>query len=160
MEIAFEALREAGLRLPKAVGQAVSIVGALIIGQAAVTAGLVSPIMVIVVSATGIASFTIPAFNGAIVTRMLKFPLLVAAGTLGLYGIFLALAVILIHLASLRSFGVPYLSPLAPISFADWKDLIVRIPTWAMYQRPTFIAKGDLQRQSKSAAGVQPQKKK
>lgn len=160
MEIAFEALREAGLRLPKAVGQAVSIVGALIIGQAAVEAGLVSPIMVIVVAATGIASFTIPAFNGAVVTRMLKFPLLAAAGTLGLYGISLALAIIIIHLTSLRSFGVPYLSPMAPITISDWKDLIVRIPTWAMYQRPTFIAKGDLQRQSKSAAGVQPQKKK
>ncbi|HBI57173.1 MAG TPA: hypothetical protein DDY38_10135, partial [Firmicutes bacterium] len=112
MELAFEALREAGLRLPKAVGQAVSIVGALIIGQAAVEAGLVSPIMVIVVAATGIASFTIPAFNGAVVTRMLKFPFLVAAGTLGLYGISLALAIIIIHLTSLRSFGVPYLSPL------------------------------------------------
>lgn len=160
MELAFEALREAGLRLPKAVGQAVSIVGALIIGQAAVEAGLVSPIMVIVVAATGIASFTIPAFNGAVVTRMLKFPLLAAAGTLGLYGISLALAIIIIHLTSLRSFGVPYLSPMAPITISDWKDLIVRIPTWAMYQRPTFIAKGDLQRQSKSAAGVQPQKKK
>ncbi|MDD2281841.1 MAG: spore germination protein, partial [Eubacteriales bacterium] len=160
MELAFEALREAGLRLPKAVGQAVSIVGALIIGQAAVEAGLVSPIMVIVVAATGIASFTIPAFNGAVVTRMLKFPLLVAAGTMGLYGISMALAIIIIHLSSLRSFGVPYLSPLAPITISDWKDLIVRIPTWAMYQRPTFIAKGDLQRQSKSAAGVQPQKMK
>ncbi|HBS92534.1 MAG TPA: spore germination protein, partial [Firmicutes bacterium] len=60
----------------------------------------------------------------------------------------------------LRSFGVPYLSPLAPITISDWKDLIVRIPTWAMYQRPTFIAKGDLQRQSKSTAGIQPQKMK
>ncbi|HBS92533.1 MAG TPA: spore germination protein, partial [Firmicutes bacterium] len=74
--------------------------GALIIGQAAVEAGLVSPIMVIVVAATGIASFTIPAFNGAVVTRMLKFPFLVAAGTLGLYGISLALAIIIIHLTS------------------------------------------------------------
>lgn len=156
MELAFEALREAGLRLPKVIGQAVSIVGALIIGQAAVDAGLVSPIMVIVVAGTGIASFTIPAFNGAIVTRMLKFPLLVVAGTLGLYGIALAVFALFIHLVSLRSFGVPYMSPLAPITISDWKDLVVRAPTWKLVQRPSFIAKDNLQRQNTDYAGLQP----
>lgn len=157
MELAFEALREAGLRLPKPIGQAVSIVGALIIGQAAVDAGLVSPIMVIVVAGTGIASFAIPAFNGAIVTRLLKFPFLVLAALLGLYGVFLGFAILLIHLVSLRSFGVPYMSPLAPITLRDWKDLIVRLPTWAMSQRPSFIAKGgDTKRQVSDIRGVQP----
>lgn len=157
MELAFEALREAGLRLPKPIGQAVSIVGALIIGQAAVEAGLVSPIMVIVVAGTGIASFAIPAFNGAIVTRLLKFPFLILAAVLGLYGVFLGFAFMLVHLVSLRSFGVPYMSPLAPITLRDWQDLIVRLPTWAITQRPSFIAKGgNTQRQVTDTRGVQP----
>lgn len=155
IEIAFEALREAGLRLPKAVGQAVSIVGVLVIGQATVAAGLFSPIMIIVVAGTGIASFAMPAYSGALVGRILRFPLLLVAGLLGLYGVALSIAVIFIHLVSLRSFGVPYMSPLAPISISDWKDLIIRVPTWAMHRRPTFIAKGDLQRQAIKTSDLQ-----
>src|SRR5690606_15112618 len=97
MEIAFEMLREAGLRLPRAVGQAVSIVGALVIGEAAVQAGLVSPAMVIVVAATGIASFSAPAYNLAISARLLRFPILFGAATLGLFGIAIVVAIIMAH---------------------------------------------------------------
>jgi len=156
MELAFEALREAGVRLPKPVGQAVSIVGALVIGQAAVQAGIVSPIMVIVVASTGIASFTIPGFNVAISIRLLRFPFMVLAATLGLYGVNLGLSILLIHLVSLRSFGVPYLSPIAPMTVFDWKDVILRAPTWWMYQRPTFIAQGNVHRQQSGARSFQP----
>lgn len=156
MELAFEALREAGVRLPKPVGQAVSIVGALVIGQAAVQAGLVSPIMVIVVAGTGIASFTVPAFNLAISVRLLRFVFMIAAGTLGLYGVNLVLSITLIHLLSLRSFGVPYLSPLAPMTIYDWKDTVLRAPTWWSYRRPTFIAKGNVHRQKLGARSFQP----
>ena len=89
MEIAFEALREAGVRLPKQVGSAVSIVGALIIGQAATTAGIVSAPMIIIVAITGIASFMIPRYSASISTRLLRFPIMLLAGTLGLIGVML-----------------------------------------------------------------------
>lgn len=107
MELALEALREAGLRLPRPAGQAISIVGALVIGQAAVQAGIVSPIMVIVMAGTGIASFAIPAFNLALSVRLLRFTFMLLATTLGLHGVNLGLSALLIHLVSLRSFGVP-----------------------------------------------------
>ncbi|MGZ0049830.1 spore germination protein [Brevibacillus gelatini] len=140
MEIAFEALREAGIRLPKTVGQAVSILGALVVGQAAVQAGIVSAPMVIVVSLTGIASFTIPHFNAAISIRMLRFPLMIAASILGIYGILVGVLLILGHMANLRSFGVPYLSPVAPMSVGDLKDVLVRVPWAFMVKRPRLLA--------------------
>ena len=159
MELAFEALREAGIRLPRPAGQAVSIVGALVIGQAAVQAGLVSSIMVIVVAGTGIASFTIPAFNAAISIRLLRFPFMLLATTLGLHGVNLGLSVLLIHMVSLRSFGVPYLAPLAPLTMADWKDLLLRGPIWWMYLRPTFIVKENVERQAPTSRSFQPEVK-
>jgi len=123
MEISFEALREAGVRLPKQVGSAVSIVGALIIGQAATSAGIVSAPMIIIVAITGIASFMIPRYAASIVTRLLRFPMMLLAGTLGLTGVMLGLILIVIHLSSLRSFGVPYLSPATPTSVRSLKDV-------------------------------------
>jgi spore germination protein len=146
MEITFEALREAGVRLPKAVGSAVSILGALVIGQAAVQAGIVSAPMVIVVSITGIASFTIPRFNGAIAVRMLRFPVLFGGALFGLYGIFICMMIMIGHLANLRSFGVPYLSPIGPLSMGDLKDVAVRAPLWKMLERPAFLPVQDTQR--------------
>ncbi|MCZ8524027.1 MULTISPECIES: spore germination protein [Paenibacillus] len=148
MEITFEALREAGIRLPKTIGSAVSILGALVVGQAAVQAGIVSAPMVIVVSITGIASFTIPRFNGAIAVRMLRFPILIVSSIFGLYGIMIALMVILGHMASLRSFGVPYLSPVGPLSSGDLKDVLIRSPWWLMRNRPAFMPVQDSERMS------------
>jgi spore germination protein KA len=139
METTFEFLREAGIRLPRPVGQAVSIVGALVIGEASVAAGLVSPAMVIVVALTAIASFTVPSYPGAIALRLLRFPMMILAGTLGLFGIMIGLMGLLVHLCSLRSFGVPYVSPLMPLTFKDWKDFLVRMPLWSMYTRPRLI---------------------
>ncbi len=147
MELTFELLREAGVRLPRQVGQAVSIVGALVIGQAAVTAGLVSPAMVIIVSLTAIASFTIPNYNGAIALRLLRFPLMVLGATLGLFGIMVGLLALLIHLCSLRSFGVPYIGPVAPLIKSDLKDFIIRVPRWAMFTRPRLVGYKEPQRQ-------------
>lgn len=123
MEISFEALREAGVRLPKQVGAAVSIVGALIIGQAATTAGIVSAPMIIIVAITGIASFMIPRYAASIVTRLLRFPIMLLAGTLGLPGVMLGVILIVIHLSSLRSFGTPYLAPATPTAFQGLKDV-------------------------------------
>jgi hypothetical protein len=136
MEITFEALREAGIRLPKQVGAAVSIVGALVIGQAAVQAGIVSAPMVMVVAITGIASFTIPRYTAGIALRMLRFPVILLAGSLGLMGVMLGVIFILIHLCTLRSFGVPYLTPMAPMKPREMKDVLIRAPWWMMNTRP------------------------
>jgi spore germination protein len=150
MEVAFEALREAGIRLPKTVGQAVSILGALVIGQAAVQAGIVSAPMVIVVSLTGIASFTIPRFNMAISIRLLRFPLMILAGIFGLFGIVVGLVLISVHLCSLRSFGVPYLSGIAPYQHAEQQDIMVRSPWWKMVFRPNSLSQLNRRRLSTS----------
>ena len=139
MELMFEALREAGVRLPRNVGQAVSIVGALVIGQAAVQAGLVSAPMVIIVAITGIASFTFPRFNLGVSIRLLRFPLVLLASSFGLYGIVIGLLIILIHLSGLRSFGIPYTSPVAPLVMRDIEDVLVRPPAWARSTRPALL---------------------
>jgi len=147
MEMVFEFLREAGVRLPRPIGQAVSIVGALVIGQAAVSAGLVSSAMVMVVSLTAIASFTIPTISGSYAVRILRFPMMVLAASFGLFGIMVGLMAILIHVCTLRSFGVPYITPLAPFSSSDFKDSFIRMPWWAMIRRPKFMGLQDSKRQ-------------
>ncbi|MCY9666763.1 spore germination protein [Paenibacillus alginolyticus] len=148
MEITFEALREAGTRLPKQVGAAVSIVGALVIGQAAVQAGIVSAPMVMVVAITGIASFTIPRYTAGMAIRMLRFPMMILAGTLGFLGVMLGCLIILIHLCSLRSFGIPYLSPMAPMKGRDLKDVLIRAPWWMMKTRPHLTGSYNKYRQA------------
>ena len=150
MEITFEALREAGIRLPKQIGSAVSIVGALVIGQGAVQAGIVSATMVIVVSITGIASFLIPRYSIGISIRLLRFPVIVLAGVLGLIGVMLAFITIIIHLASLKSFGVPYLSPLGTLQKPAMKDTLIRSPLWKMNLRPHLTGNYNPTKQSEN----------
>jgi spore germination protein KA len=135
--IIFEILREAGIRQPRPVGQAVSIIGALVIGEAAINAGLVSAPAVMVTVLTGIASFTIPAQS--ITYIFIRLLLLALAATTGFFGLILGIIIVLIHMVSLRSFGVPYLSPLAPANFGDWKDFLFRAPLWTMFSRPSVI---------------------
>lgn len=139
MEVVYEVLREAGVRLPRPVGQAVSIVGALVIGESAVSAGLIGAPMVIVVALTAIASFVISAQSDAAIIIRLIF--IVLAGVMGLFGIIVGIAALLVHLCALRSFGVPYLYPLAPLVGADLKDVLVRAPLWAMSRRPALIGR-------------------
>ncbi len=143
MEVTLEILREAGVRLPGAIGSTIGIVGGLVIGQAAVEAGLVSPLMVIVVSITAIATFAIPNYNLAITIRILRFAMLFIAASFGLYGIMLFTLVILIHLCSLKSFGTPYLTPFVHFFEAtgDLKDTIARAPYVAMHNRSIFAVK-------------------
>ncbi|PFA62872.1 spore germination protein [Bacillus sp. AFS015802] len=140
MEITFEILREAGIRLPKAIGSAVSIVGALVIGQAAVQASIVSPAMVIIVSITAIASFATPSFDMAISARLIRFLFMIGAATFGFYGIILIFLMMVVHLCSLRSFGVPYMAPFAPFIPVNNKDTFVRLPWWTLRQRPRLIS--------------------
>ncbi|WP_458461656.1 spore germination protein [Paenibacillus sp.] len=148
MELIFEVIREAGVRMPRAIGSAISIVGALVIGQAAVEAGLISGSMVIVVSFTAISNFVIPYFSMATAVRLMRFPFMVLAGTLGLFGILAGAIPLLAHLISLKSFGVDYLMPYSPFYKSNMKDLILRVPWWAMKTRPNVKAGSNKTRQA------------
>lgn len=150
MEVSFEVLREAGERMPRAVGQAVSIVGALVLGQAAVQAGIVSPAMVIVVAITGIASFSTVSFNLAIAVRLLRFLFMIAATTFGFLGIALGMIALVAHMASLRTFGEPYLAGYAPFRAKAQEDAILRLPAWMLFKRLWGIGK---EKQRKRRAG-------
>lgn len=140
MEVTFEILREAGIRLPKSIGSAVSIVGGLVLGQAAVEASLVGAGTVIAVSATAIASFTTPSYSIAIASRMIRFGMLILSAFLGAFGFFFGLILLVVHLNKLRSFGVPYLSPIVPFHKKSWRDLFIRVPFWAMRHRPDEVS--------------------
>lgn len=149
MELEFELLREAGIRLPGPLGNTIGIVGGLIVGQAAVEAGLVSTIVVIVVALTALASFTIPNESFASAYRLLKFFLIIVSAIWGLYGFLLGMIMIAIHLSGLVSFGIPYMVP--AVSSADRryeskKDFILRLPIYTMKQRPVFTQEGERRR--------------
>ncbi|MDD3840267.1 MAG: spore germination protein [Clostridia bacterium] len=143
MEITLEMLREAGVRLPGPIGQTIGIVGGIIIGQAAVEAGIVSSIMVIIVAFSAISSFAIPNYSVAIGFRVLRFVLIFLAAFLGLYGIMLGLLAVLIHMVTLKSFGVPYLTPFTMNNANLLKDSVIRVPIPAMKERPGFTAGDD-----------------
>jgi spore germination protein KA/spore germination protein len=136
MEFFFELLREAGVRLPRPVGSAVSIVGALVIGDAAISAGIASPIMVVLVALTGIASFAIPQYNTAIALRLLRFPLMAIAALLGGFGLLFGLIFILLHLVTLRALGQPYLAPIAPLRPRQLLDVLIRAPIKNIMRSP------------------------
>lgn len=139
MEVSIEILREAGLRLPKPVGQAIGIVGGLVIGEAAVQAGIVSPIMVIVVAITAISSFAIPQYTVGLSLRMLRFAAMFSAAVFGLYGVILFFLLLCCHMVRLKSFGVPYASPMVSYLMSDWKDFLVRMPPMLMKRRPKMM---------------------
>jgi len=136
MEITLEMLREAGVRLPTPIGQTVGIVGGIVIGQAAVQAGLVSNVMVVVVASTAIASFILPNYDLASAIRLVRFPIMLLSSMFGIVGIVVGAMALLGHIISLESLGTPYGSPFAPIRYADWKDTIMRLPLWKMRTRP------------------------
>ncbi|MCK9217981.1 MAG: spore germination protein [Firmicutes bacterium] len=144
MEFTLELLREAGLRLPAAIGNTISIVGGLIIGEAAVRAGIVSPIKVIIVALTAIASFANPSYNVSVGFRLLRFALIAASGMLGLYGLMLGLILIIVHLIKLKSFDIPYFSPLAAFIPSEFKDTLYRAPLFNMIKRPLSTAVNEI----------------
>ena len=146
MELAFELLREAGIRLPSPVSSTIGIVGGIIIGSAAVEAGIVSPVVVIVAALTGICSFVIP--NVSIVSglRISKYLVIGMAAVFGMFGVWAALLLLLGHLASLTSYGIPYLYPYCSSSInhdQDWEDSIFRLPLSKMKGRPIFVRRVD-----------------
>jgi len=144
----FEVIREAGVRVPQGIGSAVTIGGTLVVGQAAVRAGIVSAPIIIVVSGVVISFLAVPDYDLVQISRFLVYPLLVGASILGLFGLlFVALGFALIA-ASLRSFGVPFLSPLAPMRPRNWKDFLVRVPWWGMNTRPASTGQANPVRQA------------
>ena len=138
MELAIELIREAGIRIPSIIGPTIGIVGALIIGQAAVQAGVVSPLLVIVIAVTALASFTIPNYNLQFGVRILRFVFLLVAALFGFYGLTLAIVAVLARLTVQQSLGVPLFSPAAPKSDSS-RDAFLRGPAFEMNQRPLFL---------------------
>ncbi|MBA2133519.1 spore germination protein [Capillibacterium thermochitinicola] len=151
MELAIEILREASIRLPGPFGQTIGIVGGFILGDTAVRAGLISPIMTIIVALTAICSFTAPSFGVAITMRILRFPLMLIGQVGGLYGLSIATILLLINMAGIRSFGVPFLSPVVPLNLSDLKDFLFVAPRWAMIKRPLINEPIDIRREGSKA---------
>lgn len=145
--LVFEIIREAGTRMPTNIGQALSIVGALVLGQAAVEARIVSAPIVIVVAISGITGLMIPRIKGVLIILRLFFVLFSAY--MGLYGLVFAITGFLLHLCQLRSFGVPYLLPFTSNDLNDMKDTFIRMPWKTMKERPKFLARSNPIRQRK-----------
>lgn len=139
MEISFELIREASLRVPSLIGSSISIVGALILGDAAVNAGIVSPTLIIVVAITGIASFTIPDFSFGFHVRIFRFWFIALGYTAGFLGIGVGLSIYITMLCSLKSFGIPYTTPIAPSLKTKGNGFFIP-PIWKQEYRASFIS--------------------
>ncbi|MGE5554521.1 MAG: spore germination protein [Betaproteobacteria bacterium] len=150
MESSFELVREASLRVPAVIGGTISIVGALILGQAAVAANLISPLLVVMVALTGLGSFCVPDYSASFSLRIARFLLIVLAALAGFFGVSLGLFFLLVHLGSLQSFGVPYLSPIGPYRPGS-PDIVVRGQLSNMEQRPAYLRPQDRWRQPPTA---------
>ncbi|WP_211274627.1 spore germination protein [Anaerobacillus arseniciselenatis] len=148
MEIAFELLREAGVRIPSAIGPTIGIVGALILGQAAVEANIISPILVIVVAVTGLASFAIPDISFSFFIRLLRFVFLFFGATMGLFGVAACLTVLIAYCSTAKSFGVPFFAPISP-HYRSSKDTLIRPPLWKMWLRPFYVSRKNFKRSTR-----------
>lgn len=146
MEFVIESLREAGLRLPTAVATTLGVVGGIILGDAAVRSNLASPAMIIVITITIICNFIIPNYSLSLVIRIIRLFLILMAAAFGAFGITLGWLVIIIHLCKMETFNIPYFAPLAPTRYKDLKDLYVRVPIWAMKDRPMSFPSKDKKR--------------
>jgi hypothetical protein len=143
LEFVIELLREAGARLPTKVGQTMGIVGGIVIGQAAVDAGFTSNILIIIIAISALGSFTAPSYAIGTAVRMIRFPVIMMAGLYGGVGIMFCLCFILIHLLKVTTLGRPYLTPIYPFRFSDWKYSIFRLPYQFLVQRPVSNRPGD-----------------
>lgn len=139
MLFVFELLRETGMRMPTFMGQALSIVGALVVGQAAVDAKFISAPMVIIIALTGITGIMLPKVKGSII--IIRLMLLLLVGFLGIYGYVFGMAGLLIHLLQLRTFGIPYMYKLMQVDpLEELKDTVIRAPWWYMKYRQNLIS--------------------
>lgn len=137
MEITIELLREAGARLPSKIGQTIGIVGGIVIGQAAVQAGLTSNILIIAVASSAISSFVIPSYIMSASIRLIRFGLIILAGIWGNFGLMAGVALIIIHLSGITNLGTSYLTPIAPLTVRDWMDVFIRAPLSLIKERPS-----------------------
>jgi spore germination protein KA len=152
MEVSFEVIREAGIRVPGVIGPTLGIIGALILGQAAVAANLVSPVLIIIVAVPGLGNFAIPNYSFATSIRILRFLFIFVGCVAGFYGIAACIAVIMANMCHLKSFGVPVLSPVAPQTRRS-SDLVIRKPIWRQKKRADYLNVADEQRQPDKARG-------
>jgi spore germination protein KA len=149
MESAFELIREGGIRVPNIIGQTLGIVGALILGEAAVAAGLVSPILVIIVSVTALGSFAIPNYNMSLAVRIERFFFILAGALMGFYGISLVIFIMACFACSMKSFGVPFFSPVAPRTTIN-RDVVIKTPIWMQKDRPDEFQPIDRKKQGRN----------
>jgi spore germination protein len=141
MELAFEIFREAGIRIPGAIGHVIGLVGGIIIGQAAVDAKIISPMIVIIVALTAISTFAIPDYNLISAFTLIRYLFIALSALLGLYGFLIAFLLLMVHLASLESFQTPFMAPynISELNhFGDLKDTLIRFPTFMQNTRPIY----------------------
>ena len=148
MELSFELVREAGLRVPAPIGPTIGIVGALIVGQAAVQANIISPIIIIVIALSGLSTFVVIDVSMNLAIRLTRFLLIFAAGFIGIYGISAVFFAGLFYLVSLKSFGAPYIAPMTPHSFSA-KDMIIRHVPMKERFRPRYLKPKDMVKRGK-----------
>lgn len=152
MEVSFEVIREAGIRVPGVIGPTLGIIGALILGQAAVEANLVSPVLIIIVAVTGLGNFAIPNYSFSTSIRILRFLFIFVGCIAGFYGVAACITIIMANMCNLKSFGVPFLSPVAPQTRRS-SDLFVRKPVWRQKKREDYLNVSDEGRQPEDARG-------
>lgn len=152
MEVSFELIREAGIRVPGLIGTTLGIIGALILGQAAVAANIVSPIMIIIVAVTGLGSFAIPNYSLSFGIRMLRFFFILMGSMLGFFGISVGLIIMSALATGMKSFGVPFLAPGWPKTKRS-PDLLIRYPVWEQEERPDHINTLNKRRQPRISRG-------
>ena len=152
MEFSFEMIREAGLRLPGMMGSTIGIVGALILGQAAVEANIVSPILVILVAVTGLSSFAIPNYSMSFALRIYRFFYIALGASMGFYGLTLGLTTQIFLTANMKSFGVPFLAPMGPRTVPEG-DVVTRLPVFFQEKRPDYLNPQDIIRQPNVSRG-------
>ncbi|WP_240702948.1 spore germination protein [Cohnella luojiensis] len=139
MELTIDLLREAGARLPSKIAQTIGTVGGIVIGTAAIEAALTSNVLLVIVALSALASFTTPNFRMSTTIRILRYPFLLGAEWLGLLGIFIVFAFLLVHLLRLKSIGAPYLVPVYPLRLSDLNDSLIRLPYSSFPRRPSFL---------------------
>lgn len=148
MELTIELLRESGTRMAGPIGTTIGIVGGIIIGQAAVEAGIVSPLKIIIVAVATISFFAISNYEWALSLRVIRFIFMILAAIFGLYGVMLGIVILMTHFAKLESFGIPFTSPYSGIGLkdGDLKDTLVKAPPQKLQYRPKFTFPKDKRR--------------
>ena len=160
MELSFELIREAGVRVPGPIGPTLGIIGALILGQAAVAANIVSPILIIIVAVTGIGSFALPNYSLAYSIRIMRFVFIFLGGLAGFLGITFGLFLIGIWSTSIKSFGVPFAAPYGPWTSRSDRNVILRAPEWKLEYRPDYLNVKKKKKQDKISMGWKSENKR